>query len=415
MHYFYSCFVSFFGILLKILALFHTKIGLFVKGRESVFTQLKESITSSDKVLWMHCASLGEFEQGRPVMEEWKREFPSHKIVLTFFSPSGFEVQKNYEHADLILYLPLDTLSNAKTFLKFLRPELAVFVKYEFWPNYLRILQQCKIPTILISGIFRENQVFFKPYGSWMRAKLESFSHFFVQDEASVALLNSVGFENTTMAGDTRFDRVNTIVQRDNSLDFIARFKGDAKVLVAGSTWKEDEDLLVDYISNSTSDTEKYIIAPHNINKEAILKLKNSLKEKAVLYSEREHKTLENYTVFIIDTIGLLTKIYSYASVAYVGGGYTKSGVHNVLEPATFGVPIVIGPNYAKFKEVQDLVSRNACLVTNDTISATKTLNELFQNNILRNEKGNSSRSYIEESLGATSKINIYLKQLLAT
>ncbi len=414
MRIFYSFFVSFVGFMLKIVALFHGKMQLFIEGRKGVFQQLEAAISPNDKVLWIHCASLGEFEQGRPVIEQWKKEFPLHKIVLTFFSPSGFEVQKNYTQADLVLYLPLDTLYNATTFLHLLHPELAVFVKYEFWPNYLYRLQQLQIPTLLVSGIFREKQVFFKPYGAWMRSRLHAFSHFFVQDKVSVSLLESIGFENVTLAGDTRFDRVNAIVQRDNHLDFVADFKNGATVLVAGSTWKADEVLLVNYINNNASDTEKFIIAPHNIDAEAIEDLKNSLGTKAVLYSERNENSLQNYQVFIIDTIGLLTKIYSYASIAYVGGGYTKSGVHNVLEPATFGVPIVIGPNYAKFKEVKDLVEREACMVTKDQLSVSNTLTDLFQDTALSTAKGAGSRAYIEESLGATQKINTYVVSLLS-
>ena len=246
-----------------------------------------------------------------------------------------------------------------------------------------------------------------------MRSRLQAFSHFFVQDKVSVSLLKSIGFDNVTLAGDTRFDRVNAIVQRDNHLDFIADFKNGTKVLVAGSTWKADEVLLVNYINNNASGTEKFIIAPHNINAEAIQVLKKSLGTKAVLYSERNDNPLEDYQVFIIDTVGLLTKIYSYATIAYVGGGYTKSGVHNVLEPATFGVPIVIGPNYAKFKEVKDLVEREACLVTTDQLSVTNVLTELFHDAALSAYKGDSSRAYIEESLGATTKINTYVASLL--
>lgn len=398
--------------LLKILALFSPKLKLFVSGRNEVFSKLKSSISSSDKVFWVHCASLGEFEQGRPVIEKLKKKYSDHKIVLTFFSPSGYEVQKNYELADMVVYLPLDSRSNAIFFLNLVHPTVAIFVKYEFWPNLLNQLKNNAIPTVLVSGIFREDQVFFKNYGSWMRSKLNTFSHFFLQDKNSSDLLNSISFNNNTVCGDTRFDRVYDILDRDNKLDFIEEFVDDSYVLVAGSTWTEDEDLLVKYVLGKSTENEKFIIAPHNIKPEGINNLKLAFGDDAVLFSEKEGKDLKNYKVFIIDTIGILTKIYSVADVAYVGGGYTKSGIHNVLEPATFGVPVVIGPNFKKFNEAKDLVSLGGCISTSDMESVNKILVEFRDNEFLRKEKGQIALSYIKDSLGASDKIIEYIQSL---
>ncbi|MEI6864712.1 glycosyltransferase N-terminal domain-containing protein [Flavicella sp.] len=400
------------GGLLKIMALFSPKLKLFVSGRKEVFPKLKGIIADSDTVFWLHCASLGEFEQARPIIEKLRNQYNNCKIVLTFFSPSGYEVQKNYKLADVVVYLPLDSTSNAKKFLELAQPSVAVFVKYEFWPNLLSELKNTNIPTILVSGIFRQDQIFFKSHGGWMRSKLKAFSHFFLQDENSSGLLNSIGFENTTVCGDTRFDRVYDILDRENKLDFIEEFVGDSYVFVAGSTWPEDEDLLVNYILENSKKNEKIIIAPHNIKSEAIANLKAAFGDTAVLFSEKQGKHLKSFKVFIIDTIGVLTKIYSVADVAYVGGGYTKSGIHNVLEPATFGIPVVIGPNFKKFKEAVDLVAIGGCISTSNQLSVNKILVEFRDNEDVRKEKGQIALSYIKDSLGASDTILRYVKSL---
>ena len=398
--------------LLSFLALFSPKLKLFVGGRRSVFQELSAAIKDDDKVFWVHCASLGEFEQGRPVIEKLKEQYSDHKIVLSFFSPSGYEVQKNYKLADVVVYLPLDSISNAEKFIKLVHPTVAIFVKYEFWPNFLTALKRNKIPSILISGIFRKDQIFFKTYGRWMRTHLKAFSQFFLQDKQSARLLSSIQLNNTTVCGDTRFDRVYDILKRDNNLDFINAFIGDSYVLVAGSSWPEDEDLLVKYILEQSTKKEKFIIAPHNIRSEEIQNLKLAFGDEAVLYSEKEGKQLEDYKVFIVDTMGILTKIYSCADVAYVGGGYTKSGIHNILEPATFGIPVVIGPNFKKFKEAQDLVRLGACIPTDSQLSLHTILTELRDHKSLRKERGEIAASYIKESLGASDTIMAYINTL---
>lgn len=410
MYFLYNILVFKVGLVLKVIALFNKKIKLFVEGRKQTFPKLLEVISMKDTVIWMHCASLGEFEQGRPILEKLKEKHPNKKLVLTFFSPSGYEVRKNFNGVDVVCYLPLDSKSNVKKFLNIVHPETAIFVKYEFWPNLLNELKNRNIETILISGIFRKKQVFFKWYGSWMRNSLKAFSHFFVQDSQSKNLLNSINLNNVTACGDTRFDRVYEITKQNNSLDFISEFKDNSLTLVAGSTWKEDEVLLIDYINNHASTEEKFIIAPHNINSKDIEELKNSISKSVVLYSEKATKNLNNFQVFIIDTIGILTKVYSYADIAYVGGGYTKSGVHNVLEPATFGMPIIIGPNFKNFNEVKDLVKIEACFVVNNTQKLSVLLTQFFRESQKRQKAGSIALNYVKNKTGATTKIINYLK-----
>ncbi|MEX1382714.1 3-deoxy-D-manno-octulosonic acid transferase [Lutibacter sp.] len=410
MQFLYNILIFKASLILKVLALFNKKIKLFVDGRKGTFTILKQHIKKTDTVIWMHCASLGEFEQGRPILEKLKEKHPTKKLVLTFFSPSGYEVRKNYYGVDVVCYLPLDSDKNAKRFLNIVHPETAIFVKYEFWPNLLKELKIRNIDTILISGTFRENQVFFKWYGSFMRKALDAFSYFFVQDKLSETLLKSLDIEHVTACGDTRFDRVYEITKQDNQLDFISKFKNNTYTLVAGSTWKEDEELLVNYINNKASGNEKFIIAPHNINAKNIQELKKSISKKVVLFSEKEDENLENYQVFIIDTIGILTKVYSYADIAYVGGGFTKSGVHNVLEPATFGLPILMGPNYSKFIEAKELVAKEACFSVKNSQKLSVLLSSFFIDKIKRLETGSKALNYVINKTGATAKILKYLK-----
>ena len=410
MYFIYNTLILIVGFLLKPVAFFNKKINFFVEGRKDTFPKLLQSIQPKDKVIWIHCASLGEFEQGRPIVEKLKIQYPSYKLVLTFFSPSGYEVRKNYEEVDVVCYLPLDSQKNVNQFLHIAHPELAIFVKYEFWPNFLKELKARSIKTILVSGIFRKEQAFFKWYGGWMRKSLAAFSHFFVQDESSEQLLRQIGCENVTVNGDTRFDRVFEITQQNNELSFISEFKNDQYTLVAGSTWKEDEDLLVAYINTQASENEKFIIAPHNINAKDIEELKNSISKKTVLFSEMSGENLKDYQVFIIDTVGILTKIYSYATIAYVGGGYTKSGIHNVLEPATFGVPIVIGPNYNRFNEAIDLVKNKACFVVDNSKKLSVLLNGFFHEKEKREQAGSNAYNYVVSEKGATSKILNFIK-----
>lgn len=411
MSFIYNFILLFASQLLKIFAFFSPKMKLFVEGRKSVFETLKNNIQEFDKTIWFHAASLGEYEQGLPVIEKVKQKYPNHKIIITFFSPSGYEVRKNNTVADVTVYLPLDTISNAKQFLKVVHPEMVFFIKYEFWPNYLTELKKRSISTYLISGIFREKQHFFKWYGGFYRKALHTFDYFFVQNESSKTLLKSIGFTNVKVSGDTRFDRVVTILEKDNSLDYIAQFKNNQTTIVIGSSWPKDEELLVNFINQAT-DNVKFIIAPHNINHNQILNLKSKISKKTLLFSEKEemlkqvqHDNLEDFQVFIIDTIGILTKIYSYADIAYVGGGFGNPGVHNVLEPATFGIPIVMGPNYSHFAEATALVGLGGCISIKDTNSLMETFNLLLQNEDERLEKGHICSTFVQMNKGATEHI----------
>ncbi|WP_300565149.1 glycosyltransferase N-terminal domain-containing protein [Flavobacterium sp.] len=408
MLFLYNFIVQIAGFLLKIIALFSPKIKLFVDGRKSVFATLKNKINPEDKTIWFHAASLGEYEQGLPVIEKIKEKFPNHKIVITFFSPSGYEVRKNNTVADVTVYLPLDTKNNAQEFLKLVHPEMVFFIKYEYWPNYLHELQKQNIKTYLISGIFREKQSFFKWYGGFYRNALKTFNYFFVQNERSKLLLQSIGFNNVKISGDTRFDRVVSILERDNSLDFIENFKNNTTTIVIGSSWPKDENLLIKYI-NQADENVKFIIAPHNIKEEQISNLKKQITKSVVLFSEKENKNLSEYQVFLIDTIGILTKIYSYADIAYVGGGFGNPGVHNILEPATFGLPIVIGPNYSHFAEATALVNLEGCLSISNQEQLNQAFHFLLQNQDERFEKGHICSTFVQMNKGAT---NVILKHI---
>ncbi|WP_370397906.1 3-deoxy-D-manno-octulosonic acid transferase [Tenacibaculum dicentrarchi] len=412
MNFIYNLLLFKVSILLRFIALFNKKIKLFVDGRKQTFSKL-ENIKKTDKVIWFHAASLGEFEQGRPIIEALKERYKNHKIVVTFFSPSGYEIRKNYPLADVVCYLPFDTKANVKKFIAKIHPEIAIIIKYEFWPNLLSEVKKQGINTILISGIFREKQSFFKWYGGFMRNKLKAFNHFYVQNEASKKLLSSIGFQNTTIAGDTRFDRVHDILKQDNSLDFINEFKNNSYTVVAGSTWEEDENLLVNYINNHASADEKFIIAPHNINQKQIKELQKSINKKTILYSEKEGQNLSENQVFIIDTIGLLTKIYSYADVAYVGGGLA-TGLHNILEPATFGIPIVFGANkYKKFQEATDLLKLGSVTIVTNNEDFSSNFTTLKANANLRTKMGSENYHYIKNNIGATKIIMNYIKNTL--
>ena len=408
MNQIYNLIVILASQLLKIITLFSPKMKLFVEGRKAVFQTLENKIQATDRTIWFHAASLGEYEQGLPVIEAIKQQYPNHKIVVTFFSPSGYEVRKNNNLADVTVYLPLDTISNAKQFLRIVHPEMAFFIKYEYWPNYLNELKKKQIKTYLISGILRENQAFFKWYGGFYRNALKTFDYFFVQNESSKTLLQSIGFNNVKVSGDTRFDRVVSILERDNSLDFIAQFKADKTTIVIGSSWPKDEELLIDYINNSTENV-KFIIAPHNIKLEQIQELKKAITKKTILFSEKDTVDVSNYSVFVIDTIGILTKIYSYADIAYVGGGFGNPGVHNILEPATFGVPVVIGPNYAHFAEATALVNMEGCISIQNQTQLNEVFDLLLQNEDERLEKGHICSTFVQMNKGATQAIMGYI------
>lgn len=410
MFFLYNQIVFIAGFLLKIVALFSPKMALFVKGRKDVFKTLEAKIQANDKSIWFHAASLGEYEQGLPVIEKIKEKYPSHKIIVTFFSPSGYEVRKNNTVANCTVYLPLDTQKNAKQFIELTNPELVFFIKYEYWPNYLNELKKRNIKTYLISGILRENQAFFKWYGGFYRKSLDAFDFFFVQNESSKQLLQSLGHQNVLVSGDTRFDRVSTILEKNNTLNFIAEFKDNKITVVVGSSWPKDEEIIAQYINQYSNENVKFIIAPHNIKAEQIANLKTLITKPTVLFSEKENQSLSDQQVFIIDTIGILTKIYSYADIAYVGGGFGNPGIHNILEPATFGIPIVIGPNYSHFAEATALVKLEGCVSIANNKDLLETFDDLIYKPDIRFQKGAICRQFVQQNKGATAIILNHLQ-----
>ena len=394
----------------KLIAFFNAKMKLGVTGRRDTFHTLKRTLTPNNQTIWFHCASLGEYEQGLPVFEEIRKDYPNHKIVLSFFSPSGYEIRKNSPIADAVVYLPLDTKINAQTFIDLVDPELVIFVKYEIWPNYLKILESRGIRTLLISALFRKDQVYFKWYGGIMRKALSTFEHIFVQDKPSKELLETIGLKHVSVSGDTRFDRVSNQLKLDNSLPVVEAFKNHKTCIVAGSTWPEDEAILANYI-NTTSNETKFIIAPHNIKSKQIKQLHSALKKKTILYSERESQNISDFEVLIIDSIGLLSKIYSYADIAYVGGAIGNTGLHNTLEPAVFGVPIIIGNNYSKFPEAARMIENGGMFAINDFQELKTILDKLIENEIFITSSGSKNLEFIKENQGAVIQIIHYIRK----
>lgn len=381
-----------------------------MNGRKNSFKILEDRLEPQDRTIWFHCASLGEYEQGVPIIQAVKSLHPDHKIVISFFSPSGYEIKKNTPLADAVVYLPMDTAKNAKRFIHKLNPNLAVFVKYEFWPNYLFQLKKQNVPTLLVSGLFRKDQIFFKSYGGFMRKALKGFDHFFVQDSSSETLLHELGFSNVSISGDTRFDRVAGQVDMDNVLKFAEDFIGNSLCIVCGSTWPEDEEVLWNYF-NAAPDNVKFIIAPHKIEERRIEDFIGKIDKKTIRHSNKDEVNLNEYSILIIDCIGLLTKLYQYADIAYVGGAMGDTGLHNILEPATFGVPIVIGENYQKFPEAKKLLDLKGLFVVQNTAQCSEIFSKLIADTKYRKEAGIHAAEFVHQNIGATNKILSYIKE----
>lgn len=413
MNILYNLFIHLYGVGIKTASKFNPKAKLWMEGRENWLEKIQSKFHPDDKIIWVHCSSLGEFEQGRPVIERIRNEFPLHKIALSFFSPSGYEVRKNYEGADYVFYLPLDTKSNAKQLVKTLNPELLILVKYEYWYNLLKRLEKKKIPVIVISAIIRENSLFFKPFGSWFRRRMAKINHYFVQDFNSQHLLNAIHIQQVTIAGDTRYDRVKEILNAKPQLDFVEQFKDESKLIVAGSTWKDDEDLLVDFINNHLPEKWKMIIAPHKIEEKSIQNLKSRINAPTVLYSQKNNEDLRQYSVLILDTIGLLTQVYAYANISYVGGGFTKTGVHNTLEPTVYGVPILFGPTYNLYIEAIELIQTGAAQSFENQFEFEEILNSLIFDKKNRKKRGEIAYQYIQNKPNSSNIILNYVHQLL--
>ncbi|WP_354667427.1 3-deoxy-D-manno-octulosonic acid transferase [Pseudotamlana agarivorans] len=393
-------------------ALVNDKLKKGVEGRKNTFNLLNKGIKPSDKTLWFHCASLGEYEQGLPVFKALRDHFKNHKIILSFFSPSGYEIRKNSPIADVVIYLPLDTKNNAKRFLDIVNPELTIFVKYDIWPVFLIELKKRQGRAILISAAFRENQSFFKWYGKPLREALFAFEHIFTQNEESKNLLKSINYNHVTVAGDTRYDRVTNQLDIDNTLDFIENFKDDKLCVVAGSTWPEGESLLINFINEQANKDLKFIIAPHQIKQEKVKQLQSQLQVPSVLFSKKEKYDLSEAKVFIIDTIGILTKIYNYADIAYVGGALGQTGLHNTLEPAVFGVPIIIGKHYNKFPEAKALINNGGMFSISSQNEFNSVLLSMIKNKDLRLQTGHKNEAFIKKNKGAVVQILNYLRIL---
>jgi 3-deoxy-D-manno-octulosonic-acid transferase len=395
---------------IRLVALFDVKATRWLKGREGVFNKLQQTFTSNKSpVIWIHCASLGEFEQGRPLIEVLKKKHPEYKVLLTFFSPSGYEHCKNYKHADWIFYLPADSPSNALQFINIVEPKLVFFVKYEFWYYYLTQLKSQQIPTYLISAIFRPNQLFFKWYGGIFREMLSCFKHIFVQDDSSITLLKKVGFNKGIIAGDTRLDRVLTIKSQRKQFSILEEFCEESQVIICGSTWPADEVILAEFIKNNP--TCKLVIAPHQIDEAHLQQIEQTFKFATPLrYSQKPNRfALKTATILIIDNIGMLSSLYAYGDIAYIGGGF-GAGIHNILEAVVYEIPVLFGSKHQKFKEAKDLIQDKVAFeihsAENIATLGTKMQDPAYINNIAIKAK-----QYLAKHQGATSiiidKINL--------
>ena len=404
----YSLIIHLYAFVVELIAPFHKKARLMRLGQWKTNSILRNNIDPNAKYIWFHASSLGEFEQGRPVIEKIKAEHPEYKILLTFFSPSGYEVRKNYDGADVICYLPFDTPYRVQKFLNLANPAIAVFIKYEFWANYLQELKRRGIPIYIISAIFRPQQVFFKWYARSYRKVLTCFNHLFVQDDASRDLLISYGIKNVTVAGDTRFDRVLDVQKKARIIDVVQQFLGNRDnekqtVLVAGSSWPQDEEIFIPYFNERPE--MKLIIAPHEIHKEHLLGIAALSKRKCIRLSEATSgESLKGVDCLIIDSFGLLSSIYRYGDIAYIGGGF-GAGIHNVLEAAVYGIPVLFGPKYQKFKEARDLLKLGGAFSITDKDGFDSRMNDLLTYPELLQEAGKQAGGYVRENAGVTDRI----------
>jgi 3-deoxy-D-manno-octulosonic-acid transferase len=402
MKLFYQISVSLYSFAAFISSFFNPKAKQWIEGRKEVFKTLKKSIDTTQDIFWFHCASLGEFEQGKPIIEKLKAKNSNAKILITFFSPSGYELRKDYQNADYVVYLPVDTPKNAKQFLDIVNPKMAFFIKYEFWYNYLNELHHRKIPTYLISGVFRENQLFFKWYGSTHKKMLQFFTHFFVQNETSKKLLENLNFNNVTISGDTRLDRVYENSLNPEPVPLIKKFIGNKKVIIIGSSWQKEEKIIAEYI-HSTKKDFKYIIAPHNINDNHIKEIEKLLTVNYIKYSDATYENVSSSNILIIDNIGILANTYQFTDIAFVGGGFTGA-LHNVLEAASFGNVILFGPKHSKFHEAEELITANAAYEINDSDDLIAILNRLMIDDNLMNVQA-AAANYVKNGTGATNVI----------
>jgi 3-deoxy-D-manno-octulosonic-acid transferase len=411
MKYLYNSGINLYLIFIWIASLFNKKARLWIEGRNDLLDSIALSIDHESDYVWFHCASLGEFEQGRPVLEQFKKQNPGFKIILTFFSSSGYENKKNYKGADHICYMPVDTIRNAEKFIEYVNPKAAVFIKYEFWFNHLQVLHSNRIPVIFISAIFRKNQHFFRFYGKWFRKQLSKITYFFVQNKESQELLYSIGVNNVVVSGDTRFDRVYEISRNPENYPLAERFIQGSIIFMAGSTWPKDENVLIPMI-NKKQKGIKYIIVPHEIDREHINKLAGRIESKVVRYSENDGDDFMDADVLIIDTIGMLSNLYQYASIAYIGGGFGK-GIHNILEAATFGMPVIFGPKFSKFKEARDLIEAGGAFSIKNQEELELVVTKILSDYKLLSYVSDISKKYVEQKKGATQTILLLLNTII--
>jgi 3-deoxy-D-manno-octulosonic-acid transferase len=411
----YTIGIYIYGFIINLIAIFgHKKAKSWIKGRRQQ-KNIYKKLTPNDRWIWIHVSSLGEFEQARTVIDQLHIRYKDHKILLTFFSPSGYEIRKNYPNVDMVLYLPLDVPRNIKKFIAAFLPELAIFVKYDFWFNYLYYLKKNQIPTILISAVFRPNQYFFRWYGMYMRRYLKYFDHIFVQNSISKILLEKYLILNVTIAGDTRFDRVYEIAQNTVHYPQIEKFISNRFVYIAGSSWEEDEKYI--YQALKKYPDWCYIIAPHEVHNDRINKLKKSFKNSALTYSELNDNNFDmskvnNKNILIIDTIGILSHLYKYADIVHIGNGFGK-GIHNILEAAVYGKPIIFGPNYKKFQEAIDLVNLHGAFSFNNINQYLEILDNLYNDKTFYNNAADVCKNYIQSNVGATNIILKYIDDKL--
>ena len=409
MRWLYNLGILGYYLLLHIVSFRNDKARKWIEGRRDIFKRLSETIVPGEPLLWFHASSLGEFEQGRPVIESIRKLKPDYKILLTFFSPSGYELRKTYPYADYIFYLPLDTKKNAARFISIVKPEKVFFIKYEFWYHFLTQLKMAKIPTYIFSALFRPSQIFFKPWGKWYLNAITSYEHIFVQNRQSYELLLKFNFKNVSISGDTRLDRVGEIADAAPRLDQLELFCEGKKAIIAGSTWKEDEDLLIPYI-NKYQGKQKFVIAPHEVTAQALERICSALQKPYALYSKASPEDLSKADVLIVDGYGYLVSVYRYGLFAYVGGGFT-SGIHSILEPAAFGLPVIFGTDHHKFQEAHDMLELGAAVCISNYEEIEKQMDGFLSQPEKLSTASAIALEYVNKNRGASKEIVKYLFQ----
>ncbi len=409
----YNLSLFFYQWIIRILAPFHPKAQLWWRGRQGVFAKVKSQRAAQRPVLWMHCASLGEFEQGRPILENIRSSFPHYQIILSFFSPSAYEIRKDYPVADIITYLPLDSKKNAQRWMEVVQPDIVIFVKYEFWHHYLQAIKKSTAPAFLISASFRPQQMFFKPYGLFFQKMLRCFDHIFVQEKKDQLLLQKIGIQKVSVAGDTRVDRVLQIAKAAKSFPLIEQFAADAPVLILGSSWPAEEEILAQYLQQNPTTDWKFIIAPHEIGAAHLSAIEKKIAWPILRYSQANTKAIGEAKILLIDNIGMLSALYKYGKMAFIGGGF-GAGIHNTLEPIAFGLPVLFGPRYEKFMEAKNLVKTAGAFSVQNHREFTAIFTQLQTATAYQKARKNIA-VFLTDNKGATERIMSKLEKLINT